>query len=195
MEEPTRCARCACLGALRKHSKCKIKGVSVKGLVNVDVSHHTHSHTHRDTPRGGGHLPEVFCLLLLPKACTGPRPAVRGEPGAPQGHCGRGPGRYQKPGKSHSPVCSRPSCCKSWRGEGPGLAVGGYSEAPEPGRSISQMPVPRMYLPRTGAGAFREDFAPRCPSRLGGGDSLPKSREHLTYLVRRTSKNRHEMPK
>lgn len=88
-----------------------------------------------------------------------------------------------------------PPAARAGGGEGPGLAVGGYSEAPEPGRSISQMPVPRMYLPRTGAGAFREDFAPRCPSRLGGGDSLPKSREHLTYLVRRTSKNRHEMPK
>lgn len=39
VEEPTHCVGWAHVGTLRKHWKSKIKGISAKGLVNVDVSH------------------------------------------------------------------------------------------------------------------------------------------------------------
>lgn len=68
------------------------------------------------------------------------------------------------------------------QGKGPGLTVGGCSEAPERGRHISHSDgtacAPRVPHGSC-AGAFRGDSATRCPSRPGGWESLPESREHL----------------
>lgn len=63
-------------------------------------------------------------------------------------------------------------------GKQPRLTDGGYAEAPEPGRHISQsdgrVRVLRVSLPRAGAGTAPGNFAPLCRGHPGGGSSLPK---------------------
>lgn len=122
----------------RRFSARCVQTPHIHTQIHTHTPTQTHTHTQTYTPtRGTPHRPRRarpepprgFLPAASSEGAYGTRPAVRGEPGAPRssqrrGHCRGGAGRCQKPGGSRTPVCSRPSCCKSWRGRGAGIDCG-----------------------------------------------------------------------